>query len=101
VVSWLEGPRAGFLWYDGHVVDYSNDSILWATQDPMQVCHLAFSDEVSFGDITDHFDSLPQVSMLLSTIGRYSYGLSIVLDPGSNLIILLASQGVGIVIISS
>ena len=101
MVSWLDGSRAGFLWYHGHVVDYSNDSILWATQDPMQMCHLAFSDEVSFEDITDHFDSLPQVSMLLSTIGRYSYGLSIVLDPGSNLIILLASQGVGIVIISS
>jgi hypothetical protein len=59
-----------FLWYDGHAVDYSNDSIIWTAQDPLQVYHLTFSDEVSFEDITDHFDSLPEVSILLSTIGR-------------------------------
>jgi prepilin-type processing-associated H-X9-DG protein len=59
VVSLLDGSRAGFLWYDGHVVDYSPYSILWAIQDPTQVYHLTFSHEVSFESVTDHFDSLP------------------------------------------
>jgi hypothetical protein len=59
--GWMVQER-GFLWYDGHVADYSHDSILWATQHHMQVYHLTFSDEVSSEDITDHFDLRSQCS---------------------------------------
>jgi hypothetical protein len=59
---WFPGrmvQERGFLWYDGHVVDYSHYSILWTAQDPMQVYHLTFSHEVYFESVADHFDSLP------------------------------------------